>query len=107
MVQPGDSLTQWDTGLPLDVLKYIGARSVLVPEDFNLHHQLQKTHVEARLKKIESGSNIEWGLAEVLSKEWVVPLECNGLEGDSPTATDMLSKMSQFQCKEISENRLE
>ena len=56
-----------DTGLPVDVLKYIGGRSVLVPEDFNLHHQLQKTHVEARLKKIQAGTTIDWGLAEALA----------------------------------------
>ena len=56
-----------DTGLPTDVLKYIGGRSVLVPEDFNLHHQLQKTHVEARLKKIQAGTTIDWGLAEALA----------------------------------------
>jgi len=67
MVQPGESLTQWDTGLPMDVLKYIGARSTLVPEDFNLHPQLQKTHVEARLKKLTSGNVIDWGLAEALA----------------------------------------
>ena len=56
-----------DTGLPVDVLKYIGGRSVLVPEDFNLHHQLQKTHVEARLKKLQAGTTIDWGLAEALA----------------------------------------
>ena len=67
MIQPGDSLTTWDTGLPLDVLKYVGSRSVQVPEDFNLHPHLKKTHVEARLKKLEIGDNIEWGLAEALA----------------------------------------
>ena len=67
MIQPGDSLTTWDTGLPLDVLRYVGARSVLTPSDFQLHAQLQKTHVDARLKKLESGSGIEWGLAEALA----------------------------------------
>ena len=56
-----------DTGLPVDVLKYVGGRSVLVPEDFNLHHQLQKTHVEARLKKLQAGTTIDWGLAEALA----------------------------------------
>ena len=56
-----------DTGLPVDVLKYVGGRSVLVPKDFNLHHQLQKTHVEARLKKLQAGTTIDWGLAEALA----------------------------------------
>ena len=67
MIQPGDSLTTWDTGLPQEVLKYIGARSVTIPSDFNLHGNLQKTHVDARLKKLQNGTGIEWGLAEALA----------------------------------------
>lgn len=34
MEQPPSAVTQWDTGLPLDVLKYIGAQSIKVPEEF-------------------------------------------------------------------------
>lgn len=68
MIQPGDALTEWDTGLPLDLLQYIGARSVQLPADFNLHPNLKKTHVDARLKKLTTpGSGIEWGLAEALA----------------------------------------
>ena len=48
-------------------MKYIRERSLFVPEDFNLHHQLQKTHVEARLKKLQAGTTIDWGSAEALA----------------------------------------
>lgn len=45
----------------------MGARSVLHPEDFNIHGHLKKMHVEARLKKLQAGSGIDWGLAEALA----------------------------------------
>lgn len=32
--QAPNSVTYWDTGLPADVLRYIGAQSVEVPQDF-------------------------------------------------------------------------
>ncbi|XP_059087198.1 2-oxoadipate dehydrogenase complex component E1-like [Tigriopus californicus] len=67
MEQPPSAVTQWDTGLPLDVLKYIGAQSIKVPEEFNLHPHLKKIHVDARMKKLESGSVIDWGTAECLA----------------------------------------
>ena len=67
MVQPSNAVTVWDTGLPADILKYVGARSVKYPEDFNLHQHLKKTQEDARLKKLISGSSIDWGLAEALA----------------------------------------
>jgi len=65
--EPEPIVTDWDTGLPSDVLKFVGARSVKAPEDFNLHPQLKKTHVEARLKKLEAGSGLDWGTCEALA----------------------------------------
>ena len=67
MVQPSNAVTVWDTGLPADILKYVGARSVKYPDDFNLHQHLKKTQEDARLKKLISGSSIDWGLAEALA----------------------------------------
>merc|ERR1719507_668410 len=58
---------QWDTGLPADLLKYIGAKSVAHPSDLNLHSQLAKIHVGARMKKLQEGDSIDWGFAEALS----------------------------------------
>ena len=34
MVQAPASITQWDTGMPVEVLKFVGAKSVTIPEDF-------------------------------------------------------------------------
>merc|ERR1712180_140531 len=51
--EPGAMVTVWDTGVDTDVLRYVGAQSVKCPEEFKLHPQLAKTHVEARRKKLE------------------------------------------------------
>lgn len=34
MVQASDSISSWDTGVPIDTLKFVGAKSVEVPSDF-------------------------------------------------------------------------
>ncbi len=67
MKQAGESVTQWDTGLTEDVLRYIGAKSIQCPSDFNAHPHLKKTHIEARLKKLQAGFGIDWGTAEALA----------------------------------------
>ncbi|VDD94531.1 unnamed protein product [Enterobius vermicularis] len=67
MIQAPHSLETWDTGVSRDLLRYIGAKSVTLPKNFVVNSHLQKMHVEARLKKMESGSNIEWGTAEALA----------------------------------------
>jgi probable 2-oxoglutarate dehydrogenase E1 component DHKTD1 len=67
IVQPGNEITEWDTGLQIDLLKYVGARSVKYPEEFNIHGHLKKHHVDGRLKKLQSGAAIDWGLAEALA----------------------------------------
>ncbi len=33
MVQAPGHITSWDTGMPVDVLKFVGAKSVTVPDD--------------------------------------------------------------------------
>ena len=66
MQEPKPVVTDWETGLPSDVLKFVGAQSVKTPTEFNLHPQLKKTHVEARMKKLESGTGLDWGTCEAL-----------------------------------------
>ncbi len=39
-VQANSGVTTWDTGVPADVLKYVGARSVTVHEDFVRNGQI-------------------------------------------------------------------
>ena len=34
MIQPGEVITTWDTGIDTSLLKYIGAKSVEFPSDF-------------------------------------------------------------------------
>jgi len=65
--EPGAMVTVWDTGVDTDVLRYVGAQSVKCPEEFKLHPQLAKTHVEARRKKLEAGSGLDWGTCEALA----------------------------------------
>ncbi|XP_020295780.1 probable 2-oxoglutarate dehydrogenase E1 component DHKTD1 homolog, mitochondrial isoform X2 [Pseudomyrmex gracilis] len=65
--QAEDNVTQWDTGVELDLLKYIGNKSVQVPPNFNIHPQLMKNYVQNRIKKIKSGNALDWATAEALA----------------------------------------
>jgi len=65
--EPGETLTQWDTGLPDTMLRYIGSKSVSYPSDLNVHSHLQKHHVGGRLKKLEAGQGLDWGICEALA----------------------------------------
>lgn len=62
-----DKITTWDTGFPLEGLMFVGAKSVETPDSFNIHPHLKKTHVEARVKKLMSGTGIDWATAEALA----------------------------------------
>ncbi|CAJ0592057.1 unnamed protein product [Cylicocyclus nassatus] len=66
-VQAPAEVQKWDTGCDVNLLKYVGAASVKVPEGFKVHPHLQKTHCEARMQKMKSGENIDWGTAEALA----------------------------------------
>ncbi|KAL8589860.1 hypothetical protein ACOMHN_020863 [Nucella lapillus] len=67
-VQASDNtVASWDTGVPLDILKYLGAKSVQVPEGFKVHPTIQKTHVERRLQRLETGMDLDWATAEALA----------------------------------------
>ena len=60
-------MTTWDTGVDLNVLRWVGARSVLIPDDFALHPTLKRGHVDARLSKLLAGTNLDWSTAESLA----------------------------------------
>ncbi|XP_055851943.1 probable 2-oxoglutarate dehydrogenase E1 component DHKTD1 homolog, mitochondrial isoform X2 [Episyrphus balteatus] len=62
-----NAITYWDTGLDYSLLHYIGTRSVQYPGGFNIHPHLLKTHVEGRLRKLNSGQKIDWATAEALA----------------------------------------
>lgn len=65
--QAPSAVTTWDTGVPTELLKYLGARSVQVPPDVMVHPHLNKVLVQERLRKIGEGTNLEWATAEALS----------------------------------------
>lgn len=54
------------TGVPHRTLKEIGAASVRVPKDFNLHQRLSRV-LTPRQQMFETGENIDWGAAESLA----------------------------------------
>jgi len=60
-------VTVWDTGVDVDLLRWVGSRSVSVPEDFALHPTLKRGHVDARMNKLLAGSNLDWSTAETLA----------------------------------------
>uniref|UniRef100_A0A1A8KLI0 2-oxoadipate dehydrogenase complex component E1 n=1 Tax=Nothobranchius kuhntae TaxID=321403 RepID=A0A1A8KLI0_NOTKU len=67
LVEPQARVTTWDTGVPVPLLQFIGAKSVDMPEQVQLHSHLLKTHVQARLQKLEDGSKLDWSTAEALA----------------------------------------
>ena len=56
-----------ETGVDIETLKYIGKRSVQVPENANIHPRLRKGHVDARMERIRAEANIDWATAEAMA----------------------------------------
>ncbi|XP_072291457.1 2-oxoadipate dehydrogenase complex component E1 [Eucyclogobius newberryi] len=67
LVEPQAKVTTWDTGVPIPLLQFVGAKSVDIPENTQLHSHLGKTHVQARLQKLEEGTKLDWSTAEALA----------------------------------------
>ncbi|KAG4071158.1 hypothetical protein HA402_001148 [Bradysia odoriphaga] len=65
--QASSNVTTWDTGVDYNLLRYIGEKSVTIPQDFNLHPHLLKTHVNARIKKLNEGQKIDFATAEAMA----------------------------------------
>uniref|UniRef100_A0A182P7W8 Transketolase-like pyrimidine-binding domain-containing protein n=1 Tax=Anopheles epiroticus TaxID=199890 RepID=A0A182P7W8_9DIPT len=65
--QPGDEVTVWNTGVDYRLLAHIGEESVKLPEGFTVHPHLQKTHIDARKKRLAEGQKIDWATAEALA----------------------------------------
>ncbi|MGJ8560893.1 MAG: 2-oxoglutarate dehydrogenase E1 component [Litorimonas sp.] len=62
----GDEKRRGVTGVPLETLNAIGAKITTVPNSVNIHKTLKRI-IKARAEKVESGRNIDWGLAEHLA----------------------------------------
>ncbi|XP_038073226.1 probable 2-oxoglutarate dehydrogenase E1 component DHKTD1, mitochondrial [Patiria miniata] len=60
-------ITSWDTGVDVELLRFVAAKSVELPEDFTPHNHLIKTFLEARRKKVMEGAAIDWATAEAMA----------------------------------------
>ncbi|KAB7504279.1 putative 2-oxoglutarate dehydrogenase E1 component DHKTD1, mitochondrial [Armadillidium nasatum] len=67
MKEAPNSIETWDTGVDVMLLKYLGAKSVVVPDNFVLYPHLQKTFVAARLARLSSGEGLDWATGEALA----------------------------------------
>ncbi|XP_028018726.2 2-oxoadipate dehydrogenase complex component E1 isoform X2 [Balaenoptera acutorostrata] len=67
LVQPEACITTWNTGVPLDLLRFIGRKSVEVPEELQMHSHLLKMHVQSRVEKVMDGTKLDWATAEALA----------------------------------------
>ncbi|XP_019512505.1 PREDICTED: probable 2-oxoglutarate dehydrogenase E1 component DHKTD1, mitochondrial [Hipposideros armiger] len=67
LVQPEARISTWDTGVPLDLLRFIGGKSVEVPEELQMHSHLLKMYVQSRLEKVMDGTRLDWATAEALA----------------------------------------
>lgn len=65
--QAPEAITSWDSGEDIQLLRYIGNKSVSYPESFNIHPTLLKSHIKNRLQKVNEGTHIDWGTAEALA----------------------------------------
>ncbi|KAK2101024.1 putative 2-oxoglutarate dehydrogenase E1 component DHKTD1, mitochondrial [Saguinus oedipus] len=60
-------ITTWSTGVPLDLLRLVGMKSVEVPRELQMHSHLLKTHVQSRMEKVMNGTKLDWATAEALA----------------------------------------
>ncbi|XP_012870221.1 PREDICTED: probable 2-oxoglutarate dehydrogenase E1 component DHKTD1, mitochondrial [Dipodomys ordii] len=67
LAQPEACITTWDTGVPLDLLRFIGMKSVEVPKELQVHTHLLKMYVQTRMEKVKNGTNLDWATAETLA----------------------------------------
>jgi 2-oxoglutarate dehydrogenase E1 component len=61
-----DDERRGDTGVPLETLRSIGQRICALPTEFHAHKTIAKL-MEKRRERIDSGSGIDWALAEHLA----------------------------------------
>ncbi|CAB0042711.1 unnamed protein product [Trichogramma brassicae] len=63
----GANVTTWATGCDLDLLRYVGRKSVEYPETFGVHPKLREGHIAARLRQVEEGRGLDWATAEAMA----------------------------------------
>ncbi|CAK9802746.1 Probable 2-oxoglutarate dehydrogenase E1 component DHKTD1 homolog, mitochondrial [Anthophora quadrimaculata] len=67
-IQQADaSITQWDTGVDLSLLRFIAEKSVHIDDDSIIHPKLMKSHIQPRLNKVANDEQLDWATAEALA----------------------------------------
>jgi 2-oxoglutarate dehydrogenase E1 component len=61
-----DEARRGQTGVAIDTLKDVGRRITAIPQDFRAHKTIQRL-LQRRREMIESGSGIDWSMAEQLA----------------------------------------
>ena len=61
-----DGARRGDTGVDVDVLREVGQKITIIPENFNAHKTLQRV-VKNRRKMVDTGQGIDWAMAEQLA----------------------------------------
>ena len=56
-----------DTGVDAAVLKEVGLASVALPDGFTVHERLRRSHVDARVKAVQSARSLDWATAEAMA----------------------------------------
>lgn len=64
---PQEVLTTWHTGIDMDLMTFIGTKSVKYKENFIVHPTILRSHIKNRLAKIADGQNIDWATAEAIA----------------------------------------
>ncbi|XP_065524129.1 2-oxoadipate dehydrogenase complex component E1 isoform X2 [Lathamus discolor] len=64
-VEPSATITTWDTGMPVPLLQFIGAKSVEVPEELQMHSHLLKTYAQVSNSPLseEAVLGFEYGMS--------------------------------------------
>ncbi|XP_057340582.1 probable 2-oxoglutarate dehydrogenase E1 component DHKTD1 homolog, mitochondrial [Microplitis mediator] len=62
--QAKSTLTSWDTGVDLDLLRFIIRKSVTLKDDVDVNPTLLKNHIKSRLQKLDRNEPLDWSAAE-------------------------------------------
>eukprot|EP01112_Ceratiomyxa_fruticulosa_P018161 TRINITY_DN5768_c0_g2_i1.p1 TRINITY_DN5768_c0_g2~~TRINITY_DN5768_c0_g2_i1.p1 ORF type:complete len:752 (-),score=169.46 TRINITY_DN5768_c0_g2_i1:65-2320(-) len=67
LTQAKDITKSPQTGVDISILKNTATSSVTLPSNMSVHARLQKSHLTARLEKLNAGNTIDWATAEAMS----------------------------------------
>lgn len=57
-------LTTWDTGVDVNLIKFVAKKSVDGKGKLKIHPTLLKNHIQTRIKKVDNGKYLDWSTAE-------------------------------------------